>query len=78
MLVDLRCPECFAWRQAPCTRSDLAELDRGQAESRESLLRSYERCVTESMEALGVCLGTALALDLIGPDDFAPRARAAA
>jgi hypothetical protein len=78
MLVDLRCPECYAWRQAACDRGELAELDRGQAEARESLLRSYERCVTESMEALGVCLGQALALDLIGPDDFAPRARAAA
>jgi hypothetical protein len=73
MLVDLRCPECFAWRQAACTRGDLAELDRRQAASRESLLHAYERCVSESMEALGVCFGAALALDLIGPDDFAPR-----
>jgi hypothetical protein len=31
------------------------------------------------MDALAICLGAALALDLIGPDDFAPRrfARAA-
>jgi hypothetical protein len=73
MLVELRCPECFAWTQAACTRGELAELDRRQAASRETLQDAYERIVAESMEALGACLGTALALDLIGPDDFAPR-----
>ena len=73
MMVDLRCPECFAWTRAPCSRGELAELDRRQAASRDALVRSYERLVTESMEALGVCLGAALALDLIGADDFAPR-----
>src|SRR3712207_935009 len=73
MLVDLRCPECFTWMQTPCTRGELAELDRRQAASRERLLRAYERCVAESMEALGICLGAALERDLIGPDDFALR-----
>ncbi len=73
MLVDLRCPECFTTVRATCTRSELAALDRSQAASRQALLAAYERCVTESMEALGVCFGAALELDLIGPDDFAPR-----
>jgi hypothetical protein len=73
MLVELRCPECCAWSQAPCTRRELAELDRNQAAARRLLLDAYDRCVAESMEALGQCLGAALALDLIGADDFARR-----
>jgi hypothetical protein len=72
MLVDLRCPECFAWTEAACSRGELAELDRRQAASRATLLHAYERSVAESMEALEACFGAALALDLIGPDDFAP------
>ncbi len=74
IVVDLRCPECFAWRRTPCSRDELAALDRRQAASREALVSAYERLVAESMEAMGTCLGTALALDLIGPDDFARKA----
>jgi hypothetical protein len=73
MTVDLRCPECFTWIQERCTRGELAELDKRQAACREELMGAYERSVTESMEALAVCLGTALELDLVGADDFAPR-----
>jgi hypothetical protein len=73
MLVDLRCPECFMWMQECCSRGDLAELDKRQAASRELLVDAYERSVVESMEALAVCLGQALELDLVGADDFAPR-----
>ena len=73
MLVDLRCPECFMWMQECCTRGELAELDGQQAAWRELLVGAYERSVTESMEALALCLGAALELDLIGADDFAPR-----
>jgi hypothetical protein len=73
MLVDLRCPECFTWMQECCSRGELAELDKRQAAWRELLVEAYERSVTESMEALAVCLGAALELDLVGADDFAPR-----
>ena len=73
MLVELRCPECFMWMQECCTRAELAELDKRQAAWRELLVEAYERSVTESMEALAVCLGAALALDLVDADDFAPR-----
>ena len=73
MLVDLRCPECFMWMQECCSRGDLAELDKRQAASRELLVDAYERSVVESMEALAVCFGAALELDLVGADDFAPR-----
>jgi hypothetical protein len=73
MLVDLRCPECFTWMQECCSRGELAELDKRQAACRELLVDAYERSVTESMEALAICLGAALELDLVGADDFAPR-----
>ena len=77
LLVEIRCPECFAWMEAPYTRRELAELDREQAAARQLLVDAYERCVTESMEALRECLGAALALDLIDADDFAWRPTAA-
>jgi hypothetical protein len=79
VLVDLRCPECAIWLQAPFSRTDMAELDRLQTEWRDAIVAAYERSVTESMEALVACLVPALEQDLIGADDFAPRrlARAA-
>ena len=73
VLVELRCPDCMTWLKAPHTRADMRELDRRQAEFRATLVTQYEQLVTESMEALATCLGTALELDLVGADDFAPR-----
>jgi hypothetical protein len=73
VLVDLRCPDCDTWMQAPHSREDMRELDRRQSEWRETIVAAYERSVTESMEALAACLVPALAQDLIGADDFAPR-----
>jgi hypothetical protein len=77
-MVELRCPECFAWMQECCTRDALAELDRLQASYRELLVAAYERSVAESMEALAVCFGAALARDLVSADDFRPNARSPA
>jgi hypothetical protein len=73
MVVDLRCPECSTRLSVTCTRAQVRELDRRQAQWREVIVASYERSVAETMDALATCLGAALALDLIGPDDFAPR-----
>ena len=75
VLVDLRCSDCMTWLQIPLSRDDMAELDRWQAEWRAAIVAAYERSVSESMEALAACLGPALALDLLGADDFAPRPR---
>ena len=55
----------------------MAELDRCQAAWRQEIVAAYERSVAECMEALVACLGPALALDLVGADDFAPRPRRA-
>jgi hypothetical protein len=73
VLVDLRCPECDMWMQAPYTRAAMRELDDRQSMLRESIISAYEASVAEAMEALAACLGTALERDLIGADDFAPR-----
>jgi hypothetical protein len=73
--VDLRCPECYSWLQESLSGAEMRELDRRQSDLRRELVRAYERCVAESMEALAFCLRTALELDLLGADDFAPRAR---
>lgn len=73
VMVDLRCPECFAWMQALHSEIELEELDRRQTAGREAILSAYYASVAESMEALAFVLREALALDLVGPDDFAPR-----
>lgn len=73
VLVDLRCSECAGRMSVKCSRTEMRELDRRQAEWREEIVVAYERSVAETMDALATCLVAALALDLIGPDDFAPR-----
>ena len=75
VIVDLRCSDCMTWLQVSLSRADMAELDRCQNEWREEIVAAYERSVSESMEALAAILGPALALDLVGADDFAPRPR---
>ena len=71
--VELRCGECGRWVTEACTRAEVRELDKRQAEWRQVIVTAYERSVAETMDALATCLGAALARDLIGPDDFAPR-----
>jgi len=70
-LVELRCPDCGAWMQDVLSVAELRALDARQAALRSELLQTYERTVAEAMEALAVCLGRALELDLVGADDFA-------
>ena len=71
-MVDLRCPECLTWMQGCFSKEDMKELDRLQTAGREEIQSAYEHQVAEAMEALIDCLQAALALDLVGPDDFAP------
>ena len=73
VIVDLRCPECLTWMQGCFSQEDMKELDRLQNAGRAEIQSAYESQVAESMEALIDCLRAALALDLVGPDDFAPR-----
>jgi erythromycin esterase-like protein len=73
LLVELRCPECFVVMQACHTAQEMEELDRRQTASREQIQNAYDRAVAENMEATAASLHEALARDLVGPDDFAPR-----
>jgi len=73
VIVDLRCSDCMTWLHVPFTRADMEELDRCQSTWRDEIVAAYERSVSENMEALAAILGPALALDLVGADDFAPR-----
>jgi len=75
VMVDLRCPECLTWMQACFSKDDMKELDRLQTAGREEIQNAYESQVAAAMEALAECLQAALALDLVGPDDFAPPRR---
>jgi hypothetical protein len=74
--VDLRCSDCMTILQVPFTREEMEELDRSEAAFRDEITAAYERSVSESMEALAAILGPALALDLVGADDFARGGRA--
>lgn len=71
VIVDLRCSDCMTWLHVPLSRADMEHLDRCQSEWRDEIVAAYERSVSENMEALAAILGPALALDLVGPDDFA-------
>jgi threonine synthase len=73
LALDLRCSECGDTVSVTCTKAEVRELDRLQAEWRREIVSAYERSVAEAMDALATCLGTALERDLIGADDFAPR-----
>ncbi len=73
--VDLRCTDCMTVLQVPFTRAEMEELDRCEAGFRDEIVAAYERSVSESMEALAAILVPALALDLVGADDFAPPRR---
>jgi hypothetical protein len=74
VLVELRCADCATWLTEALSRAEVRELDRAQAEWRQELVDAYERSVSESMDELATLFGVALALDLIGADDFARRA----
>ena len=73
MTVDLRCAECGEWTCGTYSPSELARLDRERLAGRLALVRAYERCVSESMEAFADSFGAALRRDLLGPDDFKSR-----
>ena len=75
VLIDLRCPECETWMQGSYSKADAEELDRLQSACRDQIVTAYEQSVSESMRALAFNLATALALDLLSADDFAPPRR---
>jgi len=75
VLVDLRCPECETWMQSSFSTADAEALDRAQSACRAQIISAYEESVSESMRTLALTLATALELDLLSADDFAPPRR---
>ena len=69
----LRCPECLAAIEGTFPPERVRELDRELASGRALVRDAYERAVRRHMYRELQALRTALALDLIGADDFRPR-----
>ena len=68
--LKLRCPECQAAMEGTFPVGRVRELDRELAAGRAQVKSSYDRAVRRHMYEELQALRTALALDLIGPDDF--------
>jgi hypothetical protein len=68
----LRCPDCSSWMSGTFSADRVRELDRQLSLGRAALRASYERAVRVNMARELQSLTTALARDLIGPDDFSP------
>ena len=70
--LTLRCPDCLAWMSGTFSAERVRELDRQLATGRAALRESYDRMVRRNMARELRALSTALAMDLIGADDFTP------
>jgi hypothetical protein len=75
LMLHLRCPECLTWVVGSFEPEVIAELDDELLKTRKSILATYQAVVRANMEELADRFRTALELDLIGPDDFAPTLR---
>jgi hypothetical protein len=69
----LRCPECLVAMEGTFPATRVRELDRELASGRAAMRECYERLVRRHMYQELQALRSALARDLIGPDDFLPR-----
>jgi hypothetical protein len=72
-MLHLRCPECLTWIVGSFDPERVAALDDELVKRREAMLAAYDGLVKENMRELADRFHQAMELDLIGPDDFAPR-----
>jgi len=71
----LRCPECFVRIVGDFDADQVARLDRALMEARLEMVALYQAVLSENLGQEAALMSRALALDLIGDDDFAmPRA----
>jgi hypothetical protein len=68
--LTLRCPDCSSWMTGTFSAERVRELDRQLSVGRAELRSSYEQTVKRNMAGELRTLAAALAMDLIGPDDF--------
>ena len=70
ILLQLRCPECEVVIVANLGEREVETFDEQMVAARDALLRVYDSIVRENMRDLADRFAVALALDLVGPDDF--------
>ena len=73
LTLRLRCPECGARQIQDVDAGDAARVDDAFSQARLEMVALYEAFMRNNIGCEAELLATALALDLIGPDDFAPR-----
>ena len=73
MTLRLRCPECFVRIVGEFDAGQVARLDQALTEARLELMAIYQATVCENIGHEATLMSQALALDLIGADDFAAR-----
>jgi DNA-directed RNA polymerase subunit RPC12/RpoP len=73
MTLRLRCPECFVRIVGDFNADQVARLDAALTEARLEMMALYQATVSENIGHEATIMSRALALDLIGADDFAGR-----
>jgi hypothetical protein len=73
MTLRLRCPECFVRIVGDFDAEQVARLDRALTEARLEMMALYQATVCENLGHEAALMSRALALDLIGADDFGGR-----
>jgi hypothetical protein len=78
LMLRLRCPECEARMVGSFDHERIAAYDEELVRVREQMVSEFGAIVRRNMEELADRFAVALALDLIGPDDFVCRNRSPA
>jgi hypothetical protein len=71
LTLRLRCAECDLRTVRDVDASEAAQVDDALSQARLEMVAMYEALVRSNLSDEGDLLARALALDLIGPDDFA-------
>ena len=71
LTLRLRCPECDARTVRDLDAGEAAQVDDALTRARLEMVGLYEAIVRSNLAGEADQLANALALDLIGPDDFA-------
>ena len=73
LTLKLRCPECEARAIRHLDAEEAIRVDDALSQARLEMVALYEAVVRNNIEIEAGLLARALAEDLVGPDDFAPR-----
>ena len=73
LTLRLRCPECDTRTVRDVDAGEAARVDDAFSQARLEMVALYEALMRSNMDSEAKLLAMALALDLVGPDDFAAR-----